>query len=89
MESVTRTVILFSCCQLDSSIKLLGPSSQFDVFSLQLLLERKNNEVGKLIEETQKSMSDLAENINQAKVNFHLWTKGFKETWLADLNSSI
>lgn len=38
------------------------------VFSLQLLLERKNKEVGKLIEETEKSIKDLAENIDQAKV---------------------
>ncbi|CAK6976447.1 tripartite motif-containing protein 65 [Scomber scombrus] len=34
----------------------------------ELLLERKNKEVGKLIEETEKSIKDLAENINQAKV---------------------
>ncbi|XP_047464586.1 tripartite motif-containing protein 65 [Mugil cephalus] len=34
----------------------------------ELLLERKNNEVGKLIEETQRSINDLAENISQAKV---------------------
>nr|XP_020481015.1 tripartite motif-containing protein 65 isoform X2 [Monopterus albus] len=34
----------------------------------QELLETKNKEVGKLIEETQKSINDLAENINQAKV---------------------
>lgn len=39
------------------------------MFSLQLLLERKSKEVGKLIEETEKSIKDLAENINQAKVN--------------------
>lgn len=32
-------------------------------------LERKDKEVGKLIEETQKSMNDLAENINQATVS--------------------
>lgn len=35
---------------------------------LQLLLERKSTEVGKLIEETEKNIKDLAENINQAKV---------------------
>lgn len=35
---------------------------------LQLLLEKKNKEVGKLIEETEKNINDLAENINQAKV---------------------
>ncbi|XP_026171956.1 tripartite motif-containing protein 65 isoform X2 [Mastacembelus armatus] len=34
----------------------------------KLLLERKNKEFGKLIEETQKSITDLAENISQAKV---------------------
>ncbi|XP_003438717.2 tripartite motif-containing protein 65 [Oreochromis niloticus] len=34
----------------------------------ELLLERKNTDVGKLLEETQKSINDLAENINQAKV---------------------
>lgn len=34
-----------------------------------MLLERKNKEVGKLIEETQKSINELAENINQAKVS--------------------
>ncbi|XP_031699713.1 tripartite motif-containing protein 65 [Anarrhichthys ocellatus] len=34
----------------------------------ELLLERKSTEVGKLTEETQKSIVDLAENINQAKV---------------------
>lgn len=44
------------------------------VFSLwcflsQLLLERKSKEVGKLIEEAEKSIKDLAENISQAKVN--------------------
>lgn len=39
------------------------------VFSFQLLLERKNKEVGRLIEETQKSINDLAENINQSKVH--------------------
>lgn len=38
-------------------------------FVLQLLLERKSTEVGKLIEETEKNMKDLAENINQAQVN--------------------
>lgn len=43
--------------------------SQCDVFSFQLMLERKSKEVGKLIEETEKSMKDLAENIDQAKVN--------------------
>lgn len=43
--------------------------SHFDVCSLQLLLERKSNEVGKLTEETLKSIADLAENINQAEVN--------------------
>lgn len=37
-------------------------------FVLQLLLERKSTEVGKLIEETEKNIKDLAENINQAKV---------------------
>lgn len=41
------------------------------MFSLQLLLERKNTDVGKLLEETQKSINDLTENINQAKVNSH------------------
>lgn len=45
--------------------------SWLDMFSLQLLLERKNTDVGKLLEETQKSINDLAENINQAKVNSH------------------
>lgn len=39
------------------------------MLSLQLLLERKSKEVEKLIEETEKSITDLAENINQAKVN--------------------
>lgn len=34
----------------------------------ELLLERKDKEVGKVIEETQKSINDLAENINQARV---------------------
>lgn len=34
----------------------------------ELLLERKSKEVGKLIEETERSIKDLAENINQAKV---------------------
>ncbi|KAF3704708.1 Tripartite motif-containing protein 65 [Channa argus] len=34
----------------------------------ELLLERKNKEVGKLIEETQKSINELADNINEAKV---------------------
>ncbi|XP_041829250.1 tripartite motif-containing protein 65 [Melanotaenia boesemani] len=34
----------------------------------ELLLERKSNEVGKLLEETQKNINDLAENISQAKV---------------------
>ncbi|XP_030255930.1 tripartite motif-containing protein 65 [Sparus aurata] len=34
----------------------------------ELMLERKSKEVGKLIEETEKSMKDLAENIDQAKV---------------------
>lgn len=36
---------------------------------LQLLLERKLNEVGKLIKETEEKITDLAENISQAKVN--------------------
>ncbi|XP_042363851.1 tripartite motif-containing protein 65 [Plectropomus leopardus] len=36
--------------------------------SQELLLERKSKEVGKLTEETQKSINELAENINQAKV---------------------
>lgn len=36
--------------------------------TLQLLLERKTNEVGKLIKETEEKMTDLAENISQAKV---------------------
>lgn len=36
---------------------------------LQLLLERKINEVGKLIKETEEKITDLAENISQAKVN--------------------
>ncbi|XP_058477463.1 E3 ubiquitin-protein ligase TRIM65 [Solea solea] len=34
----------------------------------ELLLERKSKEVGKLIEETQKRINDLADNISQAKV---------------------
>lgn len=34
----------------------------------EMLLERKNREVGKLMEETEKSIKDLAENISQAKV---------------------
>lgn len=38
-------------------------------FLFQLLLERKSKEVGKLIEETEKSIKDLADNISQAKVN--------------------
>lgn len=37
-------------------------------FVFQLLLERKSTEVGKLIEETEKNIKELAENINQAKV---------------------
>lgn len=36
---------------------------------LQLLLERKSKEVEKLIKETDKKITDLAENINEAKVN--------------------
>lgn len=36
---------------------------------LQMLLERKSKEVGKLIKETDKKINDLAENINEAKVN--------------------
>lgn len=36
---------------------------------LQLLLERKINEVGKLIKDTEEKITDLAENISQAKVN--------------------
>lgn len=39
------------------------------IVSLQLLLERKSKEVGKLIKETDKKINDLAENINEAKVN--------------------
>ncbi|XP_028263947.1 tripartite motif-containing protein 65 isoform X2 [Parambassis ranga] len=35
----------------------------------ELMLERKSNEVGKLIEETQRRINDLAENINQAKTS--------------------
>lgn len=37
--------------------------------SLQLMLERKSKEVGKLVEETEKSIRELSENISQAKVN--------------------
>lgn len=36
---------------------------------LQLLLERKINEVGKIIKETEEKITDLAENISQAKVS--------------------
>lgn len=36
---------------------------------LQLLLERKINEVGKLEKETEEKITDLTENISQAKVN--------------------
>ncbi|XP_068161941.1 E3 ubiquitin-protein ligase TRIM65 isoform X2 [Antennarius striatus] len=34
----------------------------------KLLLERKSKEVGKLVDETERSIKDLVENINQAKV---------------------
>lgn len=36
---------------------------------LQLLLERKSNEVGKLIKETEEKITSLTENISQTKVN--------------------
>lgn len=36
---------------------------------LQLLLERKINEVEKLVKETEEKIADLAENISQAKVS--------------------
>lgn len=36
---------------------------------LQLLLERKNNEVGKLFKETEEKIITLTENISQTKVN--------------------
>lgn len=36
---------------------------------LQLLLERKSNEVGKLIKETEENITSLTENISQTKVN--------------------
>lgn len=36
---------------------------------LQLLLERKSNEVGKLIKETEEKIISLTENISQTKVN--------------------
>lgn len=39
------------------------------MFPLQLQLQRKSKEVGKLMEETEKDIKDLAENISQAKVN--------------------
>ena len=39
------------------------------MFSLQMLLEMKDKEVGKLIEETQNCIKDLTENIDQAKVS--------------------
>ncbi|KAG7232859.1 hypothetical protein INR49_008027 [Caranx melampygus] len=38
------------------------------VWSPQLLLHRKSKEVEKILEETQKTIRELAENINQAKV---------------------
>lgn len=34
-----------------------------------MLLERKNKEVGELMEETERSIKDLADNISQAKVS--------------------
>lgn len=36
---------------------------------LQLLLERKSNEVGKLIKETEEKITSLTENISQTQVN--------------------
>ena len=60
---------LFTSIIGDCDCDCVNLLSQCDVFSLQLMLERKSKEVGKLIEETEKSMKDLAENINQAKVN--------------------
>ncbi|CAG5911882.1 unnamed protein product [Menidia menidia] len=38
----------------------------------ELQLERKSKEVGKVLEETQKSINELAENINQAKASVHM-----------------
>lgn len=35
----------------------------------QLLLHRKSKEIEKILEETQKTMRELDENISQAKVN--------------------
>lgn len=59
---------MFSYNIIKYSIKMIMNCLNVMV-SLQLLLERKNKEVGKLIEETNKNINDLAENINQAKVN--------------------
>lgn len=63
-------------------------------FLLQLLLERKSKEVGKLIEETVKSINDLTENISQAKVNSKLNPSNltvllhFKQTGFPNMSNS-
>ncbi|XP_074477107.1 E3 ubiquitin-protein ligase TRIM65 [Sebastes fasciatus] len=50
----------------------------------ELLLERKSKEVGKLAEETQKSINDLTENISQAKVTLQQTS-----TWVSVKFSSL
>lgn len=62
-----RTSVCYECgiSECDNHDKVLLETERENQ---ELLLERKSTEVGKLIEETEKNIKDLAENINQAKV---------------------